>query len=114
MAVPSLLGIVYCKVNINICIVCPLFDDFVIIEKVVLATGTVNDINLTVTIAVMTAVVDYRTERSKTYTTCNKKEVLTCKLIVNRERLAVRTADCNLLAYLCGVKPLGNSSALLD
>ena len=70
MAVPALLLAVDCEVYVYTCISRPLFDDLLVVKEIVLASGTVYDVDVAVAVTVVTAVVDYRTERallSKTF-----------------------------------------------
>ena len=61
MSVPAFLLTVDGEVNVEAVFLAPFVDDFLIINEVVLGTGAVYDVNLAVTVTVVTAVVDYGT-----------------------------------------------------
>ena len=113
MTVPLGLLAVNCKMNVYARIICPFFDYFLVVNKVLLAARAVNNINLAVAVAVVAAVVNNRTQGCKTYTAGNEKQVVTRKFGINREGSAVRPANGYFLPYLHRVQPLCNAAAFL-
>ena len=114
MAVPIGLGIVDSEVNSYTGVVRPLLNYLLVIKKVCLASRAVDDIDIAVAIAVMSAVIDNRAQGRKTNTARDKEKVLARKYVVYGEWIAVRTANCDLLTDLCLMEPLGNATALLN
>ena len=113
MTVPLGLLAVNCKMNIYTCIICPFFDYFLVVNKILLTARAVNNINLAVAVAVVAAVVNNRAQGRETYTARNEKQVVTRKFGIDRERSAVRSAYGYFLPYLHRVQPLCNAAAFL-
>ena len=111
MTVPLGLLAVNGKMNTYTCIICPFFDYFLIVNKILLTARAVNNINLAVAVAVVAAVVDNLAQWRKTYTARNEKQVVTRKFGINGERSAVRPANGYFLPHLHGVQPLCNAAA---
>ena len=76
MAIPTLLRAVDSQMNVNSFLVAPLVLNFLDVYKIIHGTGTVNNINITVLITIVTTVVDYRMKRSQSDTTCDKQQIL--------------------------------------
>ena len=75
MAIPTLLRAVDSQMNVNSFLVAPLVLNFLDVYKIIHRTGTVNNINITVLITIVTAIVDYRMKRSQSDTTCDKQQI---------------------------------------
>ncbi len=114
MSAPTVFRSVNSNINIKVFIVSPFFSHFFVINQISGASCTVKHINMTVVISVCSYIVYYRTQWSDTNTTCNKKQILFSKSIVYRERLSVRSANCNFVPNLKLMNSLGQNTASFD
>ena len=113
MTVPALLLTVDGQIDLNILRLHPLVDYLLIVNKVVLGARAVNNLELSVIFSVIEAVVDYRTQRSKSDTAGDKEQILTAQFGLDGKTVAVRSADCYLLTGLKHVYPARQTAALL-
>ena len=85
-----------------------------VVNKVVLRARAVYNLNSAVILSVVADIVDYGTERSKTYTAGDEEKILSLEVGFNRKRLTVRTADGDFLSDVHHVEPFCKASALLN
>ena len=114
MSVPAFLFAVDREIYFHAVVRHPFADDFVVVHEVVLRSCAVYDLYGTVVFTVVTYIVDDRTERCQTDTARDEQKVLALQFRFHRERLAVRSADRDLLSYVHRVQPFRQAAALLD
>ena len=92
----------------------PFVKDFLIIDQILLRARAINNVDLAVAVTVVAAVIDDRVQRRKADAARDEQKILSRKRGIDREAVAVRPADGDLLSLLHAVEPLGHAAALLD
>ncbi len=92
----------------------PLVQDLLVVDKVLPAPGTVDDIDGPILLAAAPDVVDDRAERREADAAGDEEKVLAEEVRLDREAVAIRPADRHLLARLHLVEPVGHTAAPLD
>ena len=92
----------------------PFVYDLLIVHKVILGTGTVNDIYRAVTFTVMTAVINHGAKRRKPDTSRNKEKILPFQLGIDRKTVSVRSSYRQLLSDFKRMQPIRKTTAFLD
>ena len=84
------------------------------VDQILFRARAVDDVDLSVAVTVVAAVVDDRVQRGKTDAARDEQQVLARKGGVDREAVAVGAADGDLLVGLHGVEPFGHAAAFFD
>ena len=114
MSVPAFLRAVDGQIYIDALCFAPDLLDFFELYKVVRRAGTVEDIDGAVISAVVKHIIDDGAQRRQTDTTGDKQQIFPFQLCLNREMIAVWTADGNLVAHLQAVQIIRQHSAFFD
>ena len=114
MPVPLRLLAVDGEMDVDAVLLAPDVLDLREVDQILFRARAVDDVDLSVAVTVVAAVVDDRVQRGKTDAARDEQQVLARKGGVDREAVAVGAADGDLLAGLHGVEPFGHAAAFFD
>ena len=114
MTVPVVLRAVDGQVDVDAVLFAPFVEDLLEIDQIFLRARTVDDVDLAVAVAVMTAVVDDGMQGRKADAAGDEQQILASKCGVHGEAVSIGAAQRELLPRLHAVQPRGHAAALFD